>query len=117
MGGYSANRTRKILASVPVERNLADPCDIMVRVDLVGVRSEVSQTLTVGDTLDVVLVARDSIKSVVCRKGSVGEIVGTLAAFRGLAQLISCIDAGEVFTAHVEAASAVRCSVVVVRSQ
>jgi hypothetical protein len=115
MGGYSANKTRKILGDVPATRNLADPCDLQFRVDLVGVISEISRKLSAGDVLEVALVTRDSTRSVVCRLMP-DNVVGTLAAFRGLAQLISCIERGNVYVAHVETASPVRCSVMVVRT-
>jgi hypothetical protein len=114
MGGYSATKTRKIIALLPAAANPADPCDLRFLVELVGVRSEVSRTLKVGDELVVALIARGSTRSAVVMSG--GDVVGTLAAFRGLAQLISCIDRGHGYSAHVEAASPVRCSVLVERS-
>lgn len=115
MGGYSANKTRKILGNVPARRIGADPCDLEFRVDLVGVISQVSRELDVGDVLDIALVTRDSIRSVVCRLAP-GRVVGTLAAFKGLAQLISCIEGGNIYLAYVEAASSARCSVRVARA-
>jgi hypothetical protein len=114
MGGYSANKTRKILSSVPAKREGADSCDLQFRVDLVGVISEVSRTLDVGDALDVALVTRGSTRSVVCQVAR-DKVVGTLAAFRGLAQMISCMEDGNVYVAHIEAASSVRCAVRVER--
>jgi hypothetical protein len=115
MAGYSANKTRKILGNVPAKRMGADPCDLQFRVDLVGVISEMSRKLDVGDVLEVALVARDSTRSVVCRLAP-GGVVGTLAAFKGLAQLISCMEGGNMYVAHVEAASSARCSVRVARA-
>ena len=114
MGGYSANKTRRILGSVPAKRKSSDPCDLEFCIDLVGVRSSVSQNLGLGEMLEVVLIVRGSVRSVVCQIAA-GEIVGTLAAFRGLAQLISCLEGGRSYIAQVEAASATRCSVRVVR--
>jgi hypothetical protein len=115
MGGYSANKTRKILGNVPTKRIGADACDLEFRVDLVGVTSQVSRELNVGDVLDIALIRRDATRSVVCCLG-LSKVVGTLAAFKGLAQLISCIEGGNIYLAYVEAASAARCSVRVARA-
>ncbi len=116
MGGYSANKTRKLKGDLPARRVGADPCDLQFRVDLVGVISEVSRRLDEGEILDVAIATRGAVKSVVCRRKD-GDVVGTLAAFKGLAQLISCIRDDHTYVAYVEASSRTRCSVLVMRQE
>lgn len=81
----------------------------------VGVRPEVAVGLTVGSRLTVAIEVRGSARSVVCKTSS-GEVAGALAAFRGLAQLINCLDGGTSFGATVQAASSTQCNVLVRRN-
>lgn len=107
MSGFLPKKTR---GSPPARRN---PMELPNNhIDLVGIRSEACKALAVGDTLEVVLVENGVARSAVCMTVG-GEVVGTLAAFIGLAHLISQIESGERFVAHVEAVSPFRCSVLV----
>lgn len=115
MGGESPGGQR-----APGQRAPADPglgCDLKFDVDLVGVRAAVLGGVSTGDVLDVALVAVGSAISAVCQtRADPPATVGALAAFRGLAQLIHCLQTGVRFEARVTNASAGRCSVSVVRS-
>jgi hypothetical protein len=115
MGGYSPKKVRKLIVGETASGRAQEGCDLAFRVDLVGVRTEVSKTLVEGDELDVTLLTRDEVRSVVCCKGK--AVAGTLAAFRGLAQLISCLRQGHEYVALVEAVSSARCAVLVLRKR
>jgi hypothetical protein len=114
MGGYSSSKTRKVAVSELSTTHAQGGCDLQFRVDLVGIRSEISTILVSNDILEVILLSQDQARSVVCRKGT--AVVGTLAAFRGLAKLIACLEQGHEFVAYVEAASSTRCTVLVQRA-
>jgi hypothetical protein len=70
--------------------------------------------LFAGQVLDVALIARGDVSSAVCQTPA-QEVVGALAAFRGLAQLMSCLRSAVPFVAEVLDASATRCEVLVSR--
>lgn len=114
MGGYAAEKkSKKPRWRYPGEES-DDPCELVVEVDLVGLQPEVSGRLQSGDELRIDLVPMGAATSAVCRTVA-GDIVGTLAAFRGLAQLIGCIRQGVMYEVLVVYASATRCSVQVGR--
>jgi hypothetical protein len=104
----------------PGQRAPANPgagCDLKFDVDLVGVRAAALTNLKKDDVLDVALVAIRSTVSAVCQtQVNPPVIVGALAAFRGLAQLIHCLQTGVKFEARVTGVSAGRCSVSVYKS-
>jgi hypothetical protein len=113
MGGSSDKKpTKRAKSSSP--RPPTDPCDLEFSVDLVGVRPDVLAGFAAGESLKVAVEVRGSAKSVVC-KTRTGEVAGALAAFRGLAQLINCLDSGESFEAAVQAVTTTRCTVLVRR--
>ncbi|KQU75457.1 hypothetical protein ASC75_19175 [Aminobacter sp. DSM 101952] len=114
MGGYAPKGVRQAATSRrPVV--LEDGCDLRFNVDLVGVRPDQVRGLVIGDALLVQISENGKWRSLVCVTNG-GGIVGTLAAFQGLAQLIACVEAGARYIAVVEFASATRCSVEVIRA-
>jgi hypothetical protein len=79
----------------------------IIRVDLVGIRTDVSSLLSESEILAVALHNAGAIRSVVCVTDR-GDVVGTLAGFRGLAHLIGALNEGAQYVAIVEAASSSR---------
>jgi hypothetical protein len=114
MGGYAPKSARQTHAnSAPVV--VGDGCDLHFRVDLVGLRTDVLKDVRPGDTLLVHISESGQWRSLTCvARGN--HVVGTLAAFQGLAQLISCVEEGADYIAHVDFVSSSRCSVEVVRA-
>lgn len=113
MGGSTNKPPSKTLGPGPYAPH-DDPCDIDVEIDLVGVDPGVLAGIKKGDALTVSLKTAGSIKSVICVTGS-GKIAGSLAAFRGLAQLIKCLEKGEAYQAVVQTVSKTSCHVLVSR--
>lgn len=114
MGGYAPKGVRQAATSRrPVVSE--DGCDLRFNVDLVGVRPDQVQGIETGDALLVQISENGKWRSLVCVTNG-GGVVGTLAAFQGLAQLIACVDTGARYIAVVEFASATRCSVEVIRA-
>ena len=70
-----------------------DACDLLIDVDLEGVRLPRLARLKIGDPLGVELRAEGPFPTVVCMDVE-GEIVGALSAFLNLAQLIKCLRNG-----------------------
>lgn len=70
-----------------------DACDLLIDVDLEGVRLPRLARLKIGDMLDVELRSEGPYPTVVC-VGDDGEIVGALSAFLNLVQLIRCLRTG-----------------------
>jgi hypothetical protein len=114
MGG-SDDQPKKKQPTSRLTRSVADPCDLEFTLDLVGLRSIVAKNVAVGDKLSVELDVRGNVKSVVCKTPS-GDVVGALAAFRGLAQLINCLERGLSYEAIVQASSSTQCTVLARRS-
>ncbi len=114
MAGYAPTSARHAAAkSKPVV--LDDSCDLSFELDLVGFRPDEVKGLEKGDELLVQISMSGKWRSLVCVTNG-GEIVGTLAAFQGLAQLISCVDGGVRYIAVIQFVSASRCSVAVLRA-
>jgi hypothetical protein len=104
----------------PGSRHLSPPsendCDnIKFRIDLMGVRVENSKKVRAGDVLQVRLVRDGDMRAVVCQT-DLGDPIGAVSAFPGLAQLIDCLEKGVEYSASVERSSAQSCSVFVARS-
>ena len=114
MGGLEEGKKTRRLRHRFFGEEGGDPCDLHVELDLVGLQPEASKLLVAGEVLQVELVAMDNAVSVICRTAN-GRVVGALAAFRGLAQLITCIRQGVEYGASVIEASSTRCSVYVSR--
>jgi hypothetical protein len=114
MAGFATNQVRRSRWGAKPSLVEGDGCNLRFTTDLVGVRSEVSATLAQGDPLDVRIRQRGEIRSAVCETAA-GEVVGTLAAFVGLARLLACMEGGASYLAYVHLASSTRCSVEVLR--
>jgi hypothetical protein len=114
MAGFAANHVRRSRWGAKPSLVVGDDCDLRFSTELVGVRSEISAKLASGDPLRVAIKQRGDIRSAVCETAA-GEVVGTLAAFVGLARLLACMENGAIYLAHVQLASATRCSVEVSR--
>lgn len=114
MGGYAPSGARQAATSRRTVV-LQDGCDLNFELDLVGFRPEEVKGLGKGDELLVQISERGKWRSLVCMTNS-GEIVGTLAAFQGLAQLIGCVDGGARYLAIIKFVSTSRCSVAVTRA-
>lgn len=114
MGGYAKDKKPKRMRHVSSHEVSRDPCDLEFALDLVGLQPDVSCLLRVDDELQVELFSIGAATSVVCKIPN-GHIVGTLAAFRGLAQLITCLQQGVEYKAFVLFASVTRCAVHVAR--
>jgi hypothetical protein len=118
MGGHAGDQKPKSQgrdkSSGLGEKATNDLCDLEFELDLVGLRAGISGGLAPGDELDVELGTMGSVTSVVCRSKN-GMTVGAMAAFRGLAQLIKCPEAGVRYRALVVFASTTRCHVSVAR--
>lgn len=114
MAGYAPKGIRQAAASRRLVV-LEDGCNLRFNVDLVGVRLDQVHGVETGDALLVQISQNGKWRSLVCVTNG-GRVVGTLAAFQGLAQLIACVDNGARYIAVVEFASATRCSVEVIRA-
>lgn len=62
--------------------------------------------LAVGSRLEVALRQRGNFLTAACLAPDSGELVGSLAGFLGLAELLRCLEAGFKYAATVEALSA-----------
>ena|SRR5689334_18100497 len=99
----------------PGGREAPDPCDIALEADLASVKKDVLSRVTVGDSLEVAIVAAGAYQSVVCRVPGIGEILGSLAAVPKLTDLISCIAQGHKYSAIVRKIERGRCLVAIGR--
>jgi len=112
MSGPPINKRGRGIFGVRKAPAPRDKCDIEVTVDLIGVRRDVAVKVKEGDVLGVGLTSTGENSSAVCSTAD-GEIVGALAAFPGIAQLIQCIAEGVAYRALVEVAGPTRCQVTV----
>jgi hypothetical protein len=87
-----------------------DECDLAFAVDLSATRSALRQTVE-GAALDVELVAEGDLEAVVCKRQGTGDVVGSLAAFEGLSQLIDCIRRRNRYVADVIRITGSNCAV------
>lgn len=78
-----------------------DPCDFDFEIDLSGIQVGPLSTLSVGTVLDVGIVGVGDFESVACLRPKERDVVGTLAAFEGLTDLIGCIRRGNRYSARV----------------
>lgn len=113
MSGYLPGKKLPSAPSDARRQQSDDPCDLRFRTDLVGVRVGI-EGVEPRDTLAIELRSKGAIRSVVCVSGQ-GAIVGTLAAFQGLAQLIRCLAQENRYVAVVETVSLTQCTVLVHR--
>lgn len=92
----------------------SDECDLAFETDLAAVNAQVTGGLSPGDELSVVLVEQHGFPSVACRTDS-GEVVGSLANVEDLAQLIGCMQQGNVYIATIRDVGPTYCTVFVER--
>lgn len=110
-GGRDPVKTEGLAKS----KNISDRCDLNFTVDLSAVALPIVQTLAVGTVLTVNLIVAENLEAVVCRLSG-GGVVGTLAAFEGLAGLIDCIRRGNVYATRVVRIERATCTVHVYRT-
>lgn len=91
-----------------------DACDLLIDVDLEGVRLPRLARLKIGDRLEVVLTAEGPFPTVVC-VDTEGEIVGALSAFLNLSLLIKCLRNGVKYQVGITQVRPGGCHVVGVR--
>jgi invasion protein IalB len=96
-------------------KNPADRCDLDFTVDLSAVNLPVVRTLAAGAVLAVALASIGNLEAVVCRTPG-GDMVGTLAAFEGLADLIDCMRRGNNYSATVVRINGATCTIHVQRT-
>lgn len=92
----------------------ANNCDLNFRVNLVGVKGQAAATLVAGAELSIRPERVGQYVALLCVTSG-GDIVGTLAAFVGLAKLVECMQSGIRYQAIVVSVSATSCSVDVKR--
>lgn len=114
MAGAIEDKRKKRQPTRRSPSNPDDPCDLHFIVDLVGVQIAIIPTIHMGATLQVAVSTLGEARSVVCVTKE-GAILGSLAAFRGLAQLINCLEQGVKFVAAVQSVSPTHCTVSVYR--
>lgn len=93
----------------------SDPCDIRIEIDLEGVQRDGLTKTRVGAQLEVAIVRSGAYETVVCRIPP-QTVVGSLAAFAGLATLINCIKRGNNYIATVRRIERGGCTVAVQRA-
>jgi hypothetical protein len=100
----SGNRKARGDSDAPIPRRQkpdADRCDLSFEVDLSGVNAALLRAITVGSPLDVSIIRVQGFETAACTPPGGRDVVGTLAAFEGLADLIECIKLRNVYTATV----------------
>ena len=91
-------------------KNPADRCDLDFVVDLSSVKMAVLRVLAPGAALVIELAQAGNLEAAVCRR-PMGDVVGTLAAFEGLADLIDCMRRGNSYSATVVRINGATCTV------
>lgn len=115
MAGPTPKDRARALAEQRQTKNPGDLCDITLRVDLVGVRIDALSNVQLGMVLAVELQTEGPYSALVCRAPEGGLVVGTLAAFPGLSELLSCVQRGVDFGAQIVHLAPTRCTVIVSR--
>ena len=87
-----------------------DECDLAFAVDLLATRPALRQIVD-GAVLDIDMVAEGNLEAVVCKRQDTGDVVGSLAAFEGLSQLIDCIRRRNRYVADVIRITGSNCAV------
>jgi hypothetical protein len=98
------------------EADTGDRCDLEYNLDLSAVQIRLLRTLTIGSILDLDLVEADKFEAVVCKRPVERDVVGTLAAFEGLAELIDCMRRGNRYLARITQINGATCTVHVQRA-
>lgn len=100
----SGNRNARGDSDAPKPRGRqsdADRCDLSFEVDLSGINATLLRVMTVGSVLDVSLIQVAGFETAACTRAGAHDVVGTLAAFEGLADLIECIKLRNTYKATV----------------
>jgi hypothetical protein len=92
------------------DRSGSDLCDLIIDVDLEGVRAEALRGLLPGEELRVRLDRAGALMSAVCVRKD-GVIVGSLSSFRNITQLLNCLERGVEYVAIVSRATKGSCHV------
>lgn len=115
MAGPPPSRARA-MAELRRTSNRGDRCDLSFRVELVGVRPDALADVREGTMLTVALREQGQYATLVCLSPTKGELVGSLAAFPGIAALLACVRDGHRYGAQVENLAPTRCTVFVARA-
>ena len=94
-----------------------NPCEQDFRAPLTAVRAATVAKYTLAGDLDVGLAKEGEFVTVVCRVPGTNEVVGSLAAFRGVRELIRCLEQGFEYLARVVTHSATQVEVHVRRKK
>jgi len=89
---------------------LEDVCDLVIDVDLEGVRSAATAGLRIGEALTVTLEVGPRYPVAVCKRID-GTVVGSLAGLVNLTQLINCLQDGVRYTVRVTSLASGSCRV------
>lgn len=89
----TARASRNLGAGGGQSDDAPDACDLTIDVDLEGVRAGALTNLNIGDALHLELVQAESYPVIICKKQD-GVIVGSLAAFLSITQLVKCLQMG-----------------------
>ena len=106
--------TKKGRATTTGAEPTGDDCNLVFDVDLTSLRPAV-RDVTLGETLDVELATEQDFDAVVCKRRADGAIVGSLAAFQGLSDLVGCMKRGHRYTAVIVKLGRTACRVHVTR--
>lgn len=115
----SGNRKARGDSDAPKPRDRkpdADRCDLSFEVDLSGIDAALLRALTVGSVLDVSLIQVAGFETAACMRAGARDVVGTLAAFEGLADLIECIKLRNTYKATVVSIDRGACRVAIRRA-
>jgi hypothetical protein len=117
MSGQPGSKRQKggVRSAAGKARSGADDCDLVFDLDLTSLRPAVQQVV-LGEVLDVDLIAEQAFEAVVCKQRVGGAVVGSLAAFPGLADLIDCIRRGHRYAAKIVGLGRSACRVHVTRA-
>jgi len=114
VSGPSPEARKRALAARRQPGAPGNECDLSFTVDLAGVRPDALRTLAVGSTLKVETRTHGPHATLTCVSDA-GEVVGSLAAFPGIAKLLACIQVGHRYRASVVDVAPTRCVVTVVQ--
>jgi hypothetical protein len=87
-----------------------DACDLTIDIDLEGVRTDAVAGLKIGDVLYLELVQTSNYPVVICKRPN-GAVVGSLAAFLSVMQLVKCLQMGVQYDVSVTHVDGGRCHV------
>jgi hypothetical protein len=94
----------------PAEEPGGDPCELVIDIDLEGVRAEPLAALSLGQTLSVELRSERGFRAAVCVAPD-GRPIGALAAFPGLTGLLNCLERGHRYAVTITALGSSSCHV------